>query len=58
MWRFHVHEKVGEKIELIVVYSIHPRIVKKKDSLEFTVEGYKNINKVVLYTWKTFLDWF
>jgi hypothetical protein len=44
--------------EFTVVYSIHPRIMKKKNSLEFTVEGYKNINKVVFYTWKTFLDWF
>ena len=42
--------------ELIAMHVIPPRIVKKNNSLEFTIEGYANIKEVFLYTWSTFPD--
>ena len=42
--------------ELIAMHVIPPGIVKKNNSLEFTIEVYVNIKEVVFYTWSTFLD--
>ena len=39
--------------KLIAMHSIPPRIVKKNNSLEFTIEGYMDLKEVVVYTWKT-----
>ena len=40
--------------ELTTMHSIPPGIVKKKNSLEFTIEGYVNLKEVVFYTWSSF----
>lgn len=42
--------------ELIAMHVIRPGIVKKNNSLEFTIEGYANHKEVVFYTWSTFPD--
>ena len=42
--------------ELIAMHSIVPGIVKKNDSVEFSIEGCENFKEVVFYTWPTFLD--
>ena len=40
--------------EFLAMHSLTPGIVKKNNSLEFTIEGYANIKEVVFYTWPTF----
>ena len=42
--------------ELIAMHVVPPGIVKKNNSLEFTIEGYANIKEAVFYTWSTLLD--
>ena len=42
--------------ELIAMHVVPPRIVKKKNSLEFTIEGYVNLKEVFFYKWSTFPD--
>ena len=42
--------------ELIAMHTIPPGIVKKNNSLEFTIEGYVNLKEVIFYTWPTFHD--
>ena len=42
--------------ELIAMHAIPLGIVKKKNSLDFTIEGYVNLKEAVFYTWLTFLD--
>ena len=42
--------------ELISMHYVPPGIVKKNNSLEFSIEGYDNLKGVVLYTWPTFPD--
>ena len=37
--------------DLIAMHSIPPRIIKNKNSLEFTIEGYANLKEDVFYTW-------
>ena len=42
--------------ELIAMHVVPPGIVKKNNSLGFTIEGYVNLKGVVFYTWPTFPD--
>ena len=42
--------------ELIAIHVVPLGIVKKNNSIEFTIEGYANLKEVVFYTWSTFPD--
>ena len=43
--------------ELInAMHVVPPGIVKKNNSLDFTIECYENLKEVVFYTWSTFPD--
>ena len=42
--------------ELIAMHYAPPGIVKKNNSLEFSIEGYENLKEEVFYTWTTFID--
>ena len=42
--------------ELIVMHFVPPRIMKKKNSVEFTIEGYVDLKEAVFYARSIFPD--